>query len=1849
MRLEQIISRYHPDFDVAEARLGLGLDGLVYLVYARTHPLGHLIRVDPSGNGLREAIVGTSCVAVAATADGTVAVAEVVGSARVTFWDKNLTAQGQVGDFLHDGGNTLAPSDVQAGPSGDFYAIDQYRLKVRRMSPRRGVVDTFGLERLNVVAGVNQPVGLRVDEERGRLVTAWNSAVIWASDFDGTPLWTKPIAFRPAGRFLGAYDLAADGSVHVLESGNRVRVFGLDGVERPAEAVTLKGSALPVTYLRVHGDELVVKRVDRETLFEVYERGTGELRRRVPAELERLTAEYPDPVWEAGKPVPLTITHDSGPYGSAPGFRAWLRPLGVPEFTALPITGQTVTPSADAGGLYQLRVSPDLRGGLSEYVLDGVVEVQKKDAIGTISILTKRNRFYFGKGEPIPFTVEARTTKTPPTAVTVRVRHGDDTVKEVPVTLDAGTGDARLTAADTGTLTPGRYTLDVEVPGFTVAPQYLELGPGIAVRPTFHITRHGDYKDSLPVDRRVKGFAKPSIFADLPDDIDTHLVRSRKLGINLLIDRLGKGSFLPRFTPIIADKATHDRLVRNPSGVSPGKVEFEDALWRAIAGYGAYGIEEQSILLTMDAGLPLGTFGDTRTPAEMLLDIEDVVNKLRDYPAFRGWSWAANWWLIKLGAAAAKDETERQEYVRALAAAKETGAWATVLDTVSDRIWDLKVAAEALFHDKLTAIAPGQISAITGPYRALGTHPPVNFANADEVDLHYQAEQIPPPLTGAHQVDFYRRPGKPARGHPEPRNDDGTGAMFAAALFPMAMRGVDGTGSASPFGDVGSAHGGVLAGDPRSDGTGPRPGDVRSGGAGKTTMLRAIQRTIARYGSTMAGTEPADAIAIVVSSRMQRIDEASGNGDFGGYFSALFEAYNTCLYAHRPASFVFTEDLTPDTLAAYRAVLVVGQKVTLEPPLAAALDALDSDAVKVYFDDTCRPELMPGYAQRLGVSFNRVATDPSAKDDSAHWRFREYFITHSETLRELLDDVVPPVAGCDNPEVLLSERRDGEVRYVWAVNNTVLDWEPGLTWRVSMFAAHRVPVVAELDLRVPLGYKVFDVYAGKTVGTLGGKVTADLRTMPVRLYAILPLLHPLPEHRTPVAQDWFGPHVRDIAIADDGRTGVLSCFNWDHNLYGLDLRTGSTRWREKVGHFFAFGPTAYRGGIAAQGYDVDSPEGYHLYLVNPAGEAERRFALFGLPKRATEWSTPEWGLDTGLNNFAVSPDGAWVATCGDLGLAVWDRDGTRRWTDAWWSDRRDPLRLLAFDASTLLTYVRGTVTARAAADGATLWSLRLAETGHLQGAAVSADRSTLLFWSTTLGGRMFVVRDQTVTNTIATGPTDEVSVSADGSLIATTADRQLLVWDANGGLVWTYTGDDLLRRPEVSPDGERIAVGSELGTLTVLDRHGAILCEKDLLSLPVSTWLPGGDLLVATWTGEVTRFDGDLDVRWSTKLAPTETDAAAKLRAPDPTPTTRVTGWGNAEDIPLSLTPNLLAATRALINPLGSVNDVPYTYTWRHPLALLRDGKPDAPPTPWLQWNIIGVIDSPVYKKLAVDIDAVVHRMHVTGVTFAEDPDHPESWLRDVRLRYWDIEAEAWRDGPMLLSDAPLHSHVLPTPIDARRFQLVTTGGGSWPVGNLRLGELVFHGSVLGSSHPDVIHDRPAAVLFDEQRRLETLVNSPFVDYHYGDAVGDGRLSIELTGAVAVHPTHQSPYPHRIPDWDFTIVEHPSAPGQYRHLQFAWKATSGDTTGIRIRIGHEWPGAAVDVVVGDDPGFGRPPFAEVRVPGDRPPTQWRTVRLDLWALKVPDVQGLSLRATGGGARFDQFVLGRTPADLPEEL
>ena len=410
-----------------------------------------------------------------------------------------------------------------------------------------------------------------------------------------------------------------------------------------------------------------------------------------------------------------------------------------------------------------------------------------------------------------------------------------------------------------------------------------------------------------------------------------------------------------------------------------------------------------------------------------------------------------------------------------------------------------------------------------------------------------------------------------------------------------------------------------------------------------------------------------------------------------------------------------------------------------------------------------------------------------------------------------------------------------------------------------------------------------------------------------------------------------------------------------------------------------------------------------------------------------------------IDHFAAAPDGSWAASSGDLGLAVWDRDGKLLWSLDWWKTERKRVPLLAVDGETLLALDGVTATAYKAHSGEKLWSLDLGKTGA-SGRGGQRGTGAPSFCAAAARGAASTFCGATRFVGVLPVSADAVALSPDGAAVVTTAGKQLRRYSADGTLAWDFTGDDILRGPALSADGRRVCVGSEIGTLYVLDDHGAVLVAPDLGALPAAAWLPSGGLVAATWAGTVVNYDGNLKERWRSLPRPTVTDARPRLLAADPTPTTRRAGWGNAEATPVPLTPNLLTETKALITAVSDPPAPGDPRLWQNKIELLTDGKPDAPPQPWLTWTDVNYIDSGWRAKLALQVDTFHTQLRVTGVTFVEDPAHPESWLRDVRLQWWDAAAERWRDGPYLLSDAAVHTHRFETPIEAARFRFVSTG-----------------------------------------------------------------------------------------------------------------------------------------------------------------------------------------------------------------
>ena len=270
----------------------------------------------------------------------------------------------------------------------------------------------------------------------------------------------------------------------------------------------------------------------------------------------------------------------------------------------------------------------------------------------------------------------------------------------------------------------------------------------------------------------------------------------------------------------------------------------------------------------------------------------------------------------------------------------------------------------------------------------------------------------------------------------------------------------------------------------------------------------------------------------------------------GIYFARVLEAYCSCLHAHHPAALVFADDLKPDDLKKFEAVFVVGQRVEIEPALAAALETARAAGVGVFNDGTCREGLVANAAP-LGISFNKFENDPRpASDDAAYWRFPEYCKANLPAVRAALRHVHSP-GETDNPEVFLSERKSDEGRFLYVVNNTTPELGPGHLWRVSLCVATRVPVVAPVRLG-SIGGAVYDVFAGKQVAANDGVVEADLRGLPARIFAVLPEAIGSVELRGPsdgvAAGQEFAWSVKLLSAAPEGgprqRAGASATSRW---------------------------------------------------------------------------------------------------------------------------------------------------------------------------------------------------------------------------------------------------------------------------------------------------------------------------------------------------------------------------------------------------------------------------------------------------------------------------------------------------------------------------------------------------------------------------------------------------------------------------------------------------------------------------------------------------------------------------------
>ncbi|MEZ0115013.1 hypothetical protein ABH920_009048 [Catenulispora sp. EB89] len=913
--------------------------------------------------------------------------------------------------------------------------------------------------------------------------------------------------------------------------------------------------------------------------------------------------------WTAGDTVTATLTVDRFGPGvdltlPAPSWKAWVRSIGAQDHRELTVsqtdatTFQIAVP-ADLSGLMQLTLAPHTgpwRTGLvDEFRLRRVIEVRPPGVAGSVSISTET--YYHGAfggtppgPDPRPFN-RLRYAVGEPIIVTVSVRPAPSTARDLVLRLDDVSGTSPVTVAQstvtiptTGSVTitvpasvsallrAGSYLLTTTAADLTVAAQPIELGSG---RPPSGFRRvwFGDLQGTYPVNAGVFVGPAGADYLDAADTAAAHLERARRLGWTLVVDRISDqqaglalldptDSSYDRDPSGTAVATTANRLVTDPHAVDPAKIWALPVMLDIICGYGAQGVGIRSLLLGNDTSLPLpeltaAMLGPGDPLSTRFQNLAWTNRILSGYPAFEGWHWAANWWNREMGPAGLEApghypsslDSAIPDYNTALLQTRADGQWRQILAMwFAHAVQHVPDAARTLRNELLAAADTGYgradvVAAHSGPPTQAFFYPPESFAEADEVDLQSQQEQYPLMLGSAFWTDFCRRPGKALVLHEESYNDSGTGDQVLGQAFEALLRGAGSSGHAAA-GNA-SLYSQMIPWTRQYD----QLPDPRYLGTGLPGMFRVLSDVLHEYGEWVGTFGSADPVAILLSRRQFAIQR--WHSSLPGHTGRVFEAYLSLLYAHIPASLVFVEDLdTPGVrpLTDYAAVLLVNERVELDPKVRAALAAAQQAGVKVFHDGTspgdtglpeegdgCLDTVVAGLGSTsLGLSFGKSYTlwpktvdyvFGQLTDDSAIFNMDDVLVdqpiswtaiamANVSALREGLADVIGTAhATASDPQVLISERVAGPARLVLAVNNSIFSTDAGtfgvdnaIFRRADVWHSVRAPLPARVTLpALAPGAAVYDVFGGtRLFPDTNGAVPIDLRHWPAAILAVLP-------------------------------------------------------------------------------------------------------------------------------------------------------------------------------------------------------------------------------------------------------------------------------------------------------------------------------------------------------------------------------------------------------------------------------------------------------------------------------------------------------------------------------------------------------------------------------------------------------------------------------------------------------------------------------------------------------------------------------------------------------------------------
>ncbi|WP_158896194.1 PQQ-binding-like beta-propeller repeat protein [Amycolatopsis anabasis] len=964
----------------------------------------------------------------------------------------------------------------------------------------------------------------------------------------------------------GGFDLGADGRVYlVTRLGDRLLRYPDNGTGAPDELPfgadrPLPTDTAPYRELRIWQQQVVLqRRQDRElySVFALPAPGSAQVafQRSVWSRHDFLSAEIPeDRPWEAGTSVPVTVSIGRSDGGEphrlpAPTWRAWGRSPGAQDHREFTVTPDQADPTrlligvpGDVSGLVQFSLSPDTApyrvGRTPAFRVRRVVEVRPRGATGSVSLGTRGrslyrygngtirdwvlNRTRYAAGEPIELSVSVRQD---PPAVKQLVLRLDDvsgsaprTVATSQVTVPAGAPlTVTVPAAVTGLLKPGRYLLTADTPGFAVAAQPIELGPG-RVSGGHRRVWFADLTAQLyPGELGASNALIKSEHLDIADVVATHLDRVRRLGWTIVVDRLGilhrGGIAVLEWDQVVGLDVLVRRLTVDRKAIDPAKVITLSPLLDTVTGLGALGVEQRGVLLINDTYLPMREMillpeyykiftTEARSPVTRYHDLLEMSSVLMRYHGFGGWQWGANWWTWQQSpdVVAKMPETGGAAFAAALKTCRDKGTWSPLLGMMAadgtNHATDAQRRLREILRVGVGAEADRLVTSAAGPFYQINVYPPDSYREVDEVDLQAQWEQFPLFLHTAFAIDYHTRPGKPSTLHPQNNNDSGTGDQTFGQAFAALLRGSDTSGHAELVPTFREPHV-----DPRDD------------VSASFSVLRVLSEVLHEYGGWVRRFDGDDPVAILLSRRQFAVQSWTKN--LPEHLARVFEAYLSCLYAQVPASVVFVEDLDlPGTrpITDYAAVLLVHERTEFGADMVAALGRLTAAGTPVFHDGTSRdtpPELdvvRKLGSKPLGVAFDKeTALNRHGGSDGSYRIWRRFALEHRPALRSALGGAAGRV-GCADPDVLLSERKFGAARVVLALNNSLFDVDPAVLRRAAPVTAI-TPPAAEIALTLPpahRGLHGYDVLAARPVSTQNGTMTADFRHWPIAILALLP-------------------------------------------------------------------------------------------------------------------------------------------------------------------------------------------------------------------------------------------------------------------------------------------------------------------------------------------------------------------------------------------------------------------------------------------------------------------------------------------------------------------------------------------------------------------------------------------------------------------------------------------------------------------------------------------------------------------------------------------------------------------------